>query len=234
MLGRTILLVLGFAGFVWSGSASALTRTTSQSAGSVPGVSGTGLAALFYDLGQSLSSLAQSSTLVASASHPTATFTALDVCFPSCGGSANDGGSLASYIALNGTNLSGSGTLGDNVTLYEGYIAIPTAGTYTFSLSSDDGSILEIGGTTIINDDGVHGLSGSSTSVAFQSAGLYSFYVDHFENGGGTGVTVLENGNALATSTLYSSALPVPEPASLALLSAGVLAVGAIRQRKRA
>jgi PA14 domain len=118
--------------------------------------------------------LAQGDSFVAGASGPTATFQALNICFPSCNGSANDGSSLASYIATNGTNLSGSSTLGDAVTRYSGFLAIPTAGTYTFGLFSDDGSVLQIGGTTIVIDDGLHGVTGSSTAVTFGNAGLYS------------------------------------------------------------
>jgi hypothetical protein len=48
MLGRIGLLFLGFASLLWSGAASAVTITSSQSAGSVPGSAGTGSAAAYY------------------------------------------------------------------------------------------------------------------------------------------------------------------------------------------
>jgi len=69
--------------------------------------------------------------------------------------------------------------------------------------------------------------------VTFQSAGLYSFYVEHFENVGSTGVTVLENNTSIPKPNLYATKpLAVPEPASLLLLGVSLAAVGVTRLRK--
>jgi len=227
------LMGLALSAILRSGTASAIIITPDQSVASAPTTAGTGLAATYYKFSQAISTLAQGDALVAAAPGPTASFTALAVCFPSCGGSATDGGTLSSYIASNGANLTVDSTLGQAVSRYNGFIAIPAAATITFALSSDDGSSLAIGGTSIINDDGLHGIAGSSTSVSFQSAGLYPFYVDHFENTGGTGVTVLVNGATIATASLYST-IPtsVPEPGSLALLGASLPAIGLARFRR--
>lgn len=229
----TALAIFGLAlgATLFGGTASAVIITPGQSVGSVPASPGTGLSATYYKFSQPITTLAQGDALVAAAPGPTAGFNALTVCFPSCNASASDTGTLASYIATNGTNLTANSALGQAVSRYNGFIAIPTAAAFTFNLLSDDGSSLAIGGTSIINNDGVHGLQGSSASVTFQSAGLYSFYVDHFENAGSTGVTLLENNAAIVTSSLYSAALvPIPEPASLVLLSACLAAVTATRR----
>jgi hypothetical protein len=109
--------------------------------------------------------------------------------------------------------LSGASTLGDSVTLYTGFIAIRAPGTYQFDLNSDDGSALSIGGTNVIDDDGLHALKDVSASVSFLGAGLYSFSVDQFENGGWTGVTVLENGARYLRSVRFGPRTRLDGPA---------------------
>ena len=216
------------------GTANAITILSSQSAGSIPGVAGTGLSAAFYKFSSAIGSLSQADSLVAGSSGPAVTWTATNICYPSCLGSANDGNSVASWIASGSSNVVGSSTLGTDVVRFNGYIAIATAGNYTFGLFSDDGSVLTIGGTTIYNNDGLHGVAGTTTAVTFQGAGLYSFYLDFFENGGGTGVTVQENGSTLTTASLYSSlsSSPIPEPPAFALMAMGIGFAGIVRGRR--
>jgi len=62
-----------------------------------------------------------------------------------------------------------------------GYIAITQAGTYTFNLGSDDGSLLYIGGQQIINNDGQHNFQTDTQQVIFSAAGLYAITLDDFE-----------------------------------------------------
>jgi len=210
----------------------AITISSSQASGQIPATAGTGLSAFFYKFSSGISSLAEGDTKVAAAAAPTATFTALNVCFPSCGNVANDGALLSTYVVTNGTSLAGTSTLGNSVTYYLGYIAIPAAGNYTFTLGGDDGVKLLIAKTEIIAVDGLHPLVSSTATVTFGAAGLYRFFVDHFENGGETGVTVLENGFPLVTSTLYPAGTPLPEPMGVALLGAGLLGLGMVRRRR--
>ena len=56
--------------------------------------------------------------------------------------------------------------------------------------------------------------------------------MQHFEDGGSTGITVLQNGNALATKDLYAFVSSVSEPAPFFLLGAGIAALSVMRRRK--
>jgi hypothetical protein len=99
-----------------------------------------------------------------------------------------------------------------------GYLAIPTAGTYTFSINSDDGSQLSIGNTVVDVNDGIHGQQIVSNSVTFGAAGLYAIAVSFFQNGGGAGLDLTAtdpneacflgcsdgNGNPQPNSLFYS------------------------------
>ncbi len=63
---------------------------------------------------------------------------------------------------------------------WTGQIKIETAGEYTFTLGSDDGSRLFIDGKLVINHDGLHGYSDRSGSVTL-SAGFHDIRVEMFE-----------------------------------------------------
>ncbi|MBK8553435.1 MAG: fibronectin type III domain-containing protein [Ignavibacteria bacterium] len=86
--------------------------------------------------------------------------------------------------------------------LWEGYISIPTTGTYYFRTNSDDGSRLWLGtlngagspytfsGSPVVNNDGLHG-GQDATSVALSlTAGVYPFAAAFYEQGGGEVMTV--------------------------------------------
>ncbi|MBX3242580.1 MAG: fibronectin type III domain-containing protein [Chitinophagaceae bacterium] len=70
---------------------------------------------------------------------------------------------------------------------FTGLITLPVSGTYTFYLTSDDGSKLYIGGESegnvVVNHDGLHGATEVSASKHFD-AGTYPIIVKYFEAGG--------------------------------------------------
>ena len=76
----------------------------------------------------------------------------------------------------------------------EGWLDIPADGIYTFWLNSDDGSILEIGEETVIDNDGAHSMFEKTGQTAL-SAGLHPIKVLYFDgNGGGLSMGLVGEG----------------------------------------
>ncbi|RLP90073.1 ricin-type beta-trefoil lectin domain protein [Micromonospora sp. CV4] len=71
-----------------------------------------------------------------------------------------------------------------------GNITTTQAGSYTFRLSSDDGSKLTIGNTVVINHDGLHGATPPKEGTVTLAAGLHPLRIDHFERDGGQQITL--------------------------------------------
>ena len=70
---------------------------------------------------------------------------------------------------------------------FAGYLQVPADDVYEFALSSDDGSILRIGGETVIDNDGPHALLERRGMVAL-AAGMHTFELLYFQGGGGRGL----------------------------------------------
>lgn len=225
-------LILG----LLAGISSARADVVLTSSIALPGVAGSGLSGSYYAFNSWPGNLANTEMLIGQMSGPTATFTATSVCFPACDTTIGDDSTLAQYLGGNAVNLSPNSisNLSDHGLVLSGYLAIATSGTYQFSIASDDGARLQIGGTTVIDADGDHSLSGGSANVEFTNSGLYAFKVLAFEDGGVTGLTVLQNGNSLITSQLYTSAVPIPGAAWLFVSALSGIGVYSRTQRKRA
>lgn len=75
--------------------------------------------------------------------------------------------------------------------VWEGYIKIPTAGTYTFELNSDDGSkfyfnsFYKPGAVPLINSDGLHAPWPVAGTVTVDAPGLYPVAITFFEKNSG-------------------------------------------------
>jgi len=76
---------------------------------------------------------------------------------------------------------------------FSGNIFVPITGTWTFFLSSDDGSRLYIDGSQVVDNDGFHGMVEASGSVVL-SRGMHSIDVSFFQGGGGAGLTLAWSG----------------------------------------
>ncbi|MFI7578641.1 family 16 glycoside hydrolase [Micromonospora sp. NPDC049497] len=71
-----------------------------------------------------------------------------------------------------------------------GTINVTTAGSYTFRLTSDDGSKLTIDNSVVINHDGLHGADPPKEGTVNLTAGAHPFRIDHFERTGGQQITL--------------------------------------------
>jgi hypothetical protein len=69
--------------------------------------------------------------------------------------------------------------------VFEGDITITTAGSYGFSLASDDGSKLYIDGRTVVDNDGDHGVITAAGGIDLQP-GKHAIRVEYFNGGGGS------------------------------------------------
>lgn len=76
------------------------------------------------------------------------------------------------------------GVKGNIGLVFTGYIDIPEDGVYTFSLFSDDGSYLKIGGEMIVDNDGPHSPKEVGSQVALKK-GLHPVEARYFDSNGG-------------------------------------------------
>jgi len=76
---------------------------------------------------------------------------------------------------------------------FEARIEIPAEGIYTFYISSDDGSTLQIGDRMVVDNDGYHGEGEVSGQIAL-SKGEHPFYLKYFDGGGGNSLKVMYEG----------------------------------------
>ena len=95
---------------------------------------------------------------------------------------------------------------------FNGFINIPTAGSYTFYTSSDDGSNLYLDGALVVNNDGLHGTVEASGTVTL-TAGSHAIQTNFFQQGGGQVLTVSYAGPGITKTTIPDNVLSVP-PAS--------------------
>lgn len=75
------------------------------------------------------------------------------------------------------------------VTHVVGNLKAPQAGSYTFRLTSDDGSRLWIDDQVVIDHDGLHGPEPKDATVNL-TAGHHTLRIEHFERGGGEQLTL--------------------------------------------
>ncbi len=93
---------------------------------------------------------------------------------------------------------------------YTGYLEVPQTGVYRFHLTSDDGSRLDIGGQTVVSNDGLHDMIGQSGKVHLEK-GLHKFTLSYFQKDGGFGLNVEYEADGLPRQAVPASAIRCPE-----------------------
>lgn len=73
--------------------------------------------------------------------------------------------------------------------IFDGYIRVPKDGLYTFFLESNDGSVLFLNDTTLIDNDGAHGNYEKKGSTSLK-AGMHKISLYYFQQGGGSKLTL--------------------------------------------
>ena len=88
---------------------------------------------------------------------------------------------------------------------YQGFIDVPTDGTYTFYTSSDDGSKLLIGNTEVVDNDGSHAMQERSGTIGLK-AGKHAITVNFFELSGNQVLSASYSGPGISKTIIPDSA----------------------------
>ncbi|MDX1315312.1 MAG: alpha-L-fucosidase, partial [Eudoraea sp.] len=87
---------------------------------------------------------------------------------------------------------------------FEGYILIPEDGMYTFSLNSDDGSVMFLDEKRVITNNGLHAPVEISYSAAL-AKGYHKIKIDYFQKSGGSMLELKVNGPGIDPGSGLSS-----------------------------
>lgn len=120
--------------------------------------------------------------------------------------------------AVNGLDLSIRRKNEGFACVYRGYLDVPAAGLWMFSLRSSDGSRLTVDGVTLIDNDGIHGAGYERTGTCALSAGKHEVEVSYFKAKNGSGE---ESQLALSWEGPGHAKSPVPEGAWSRVAAAG-------------
>ncbi len=109
--------------------------------------------------------------------------------------------------------------------LWDGFIQIPTAGTYTFETVSDDGSkfyfntTYSAGANALVNNDGLHAPRSVTGTVNIPTSGAYPVAITFFEAGGGETMQVYWTGPGIPRQQIPNSAFTKTSSGATSLAS---------------
>jgi hypothetical protein len=84
-----------------------------------------------------------------------------------------------------------------------GFVVIPDYKDHEFTVSSDDGALLYVNGSLVVNDDGEHAVSTVSGLWKAQNAQVFPFEVEYFQGPGNVALIVNMDGQLLPAANLY-------------------------------
>ncbi len=175
----------------WSGQVAAAAFTFTAPDLPLPATTTTGnglTGQLWNNVDPGTDTLAQAEAIIAGG-FATANFLSTTVDYPA--GSAGAASVFATYNdildATGKTTIDNTAVLTDDVLntvmRFAGFFGVFEANeVWTFSILSDDGSAVDISGTRILSNDGIHAFGGPSTTVEFTAPGLYALDIEFFES----------------------------------------------------
>lgn len=89
---------------------------------------------------------------------------------------------------------------------FDGFVNILTDGIYTFYTNSDEGSVLYIGQTLVVNNDGLHTARERSGQIGLKR-GLHAIRVEYFDKTGAQSLSVTYAGPSIAKRTIPNASL---------------------------
>jgi autotransporter-associated beta strand protein len=103
----------------------------------------------------------------------------------------NPNDNQVSMFSVLGLGASGWNTDNNNFDAFmTGRIYLSNAGTYQFRTISDDGSMLFIGGQTVVSNNAYQGFTARTGSFTVTSPGYYPIEIGYYQGGGGNGLEV--------------------------------------------
>ncbi|SVC57165.1 uncharacterized protein METZ01_LOCUS310019, partial [marine metagenome] len=180
---------------------------------------GTGLDGRYWQAGvNTINNLRDNGLKIITGSHPTATFRATHLTYQ--GG--NDLTTARKWLTLSRTYVGYNGNMDDGILSFTGYIRIDTPprgiapGEVAIRSESDDGSMVWIAGTKVVDNDGRHDAPGPTPdgTYNFHTPGFYPIEIAWFNSDsindagdhGDASLNVLVNGNPIPKGVLYSAA----------------------------
>jgi hypothetical protein len=183
----------------------------------------------FWDATVAIPNMGVADSIIAGGA-PTSTFTSTLIDYPRGAATTSSSGvTLATFLGPDAASIVGPSnrTLTRSVFRWTGFINLG-AGNRTFTVRSDDGFRLRIGGILVSEQFNQRGFGATNATVNL-GAGIKSVELIFFENAGNTGIDFLIN-NVLAAPV--NAPPPVPVPATLPLLLAGLGGLGLMARRR--